>query len=69
MARRFRRSYQSLGVVMILAPVAAGVPGWLLQKISGDPFGLGCPLHIGISEILWGLLDLPSKFRIIRNNL
>lgn len=35
LARRYRRTYQGLGVAMILAPVAAGVLGWLLEKGSG----------------------------------
>jgi hypothetical protein len=35
LARRYRRTYQSLGVAMILAPLAAGVLGWLLERGSG----------------------------------
>lgn len=35
LARRYRRTYQGLGVAMILAPVAAGALGWLLERGSG----------------------------------
>lgn len=35
LARRYRRTYQGLGVAMILAPVAAGALGWLVEQGSG----------------------------------
>ncbi len=35
LARRYRRTYKTLGVAMVLAPVAAGALGWLLERGSG----------------------------------
>lgn len=40
LARRYRHTYQGLGVAMILAPATAGVLGWWLEQGSGQRWTL-----------------------------